>query len=355
MSSSTPVKLNSLEIPHIKDANANRHQHHKAQAKKGSSDIIPSSRIPPTLFLHGLDSSSHTWRHTLTSLLDEHGYTKAVALDLRGCGYSPLGNPGDFCPDSIVSDIHAFVSSHHLFFNDDKIIPFVLVGHSMGGRIAMSFAARYPQYVKALVIEDMDVRTRPMEMNAFRSKSNDRDATVNFDRNLDVCEGQEDKVMELFRREGYGDDQVGKWLHEGRVQLERVPGNDVTGSGSGDDNGYRYYSQVNPAFRLLCYEQFFITNHGETVWTELAQQSKYRFPIHVMVADAKMTVCDEESLWMMKRVMKEGKGNKFMALHRYEGATHSIHNSAKKAFLRDLKMILRAASLDGSPPSPSRI
>ena len=76
-----------------------------------------------------------------------------------------------------------------------------------------------------------------------------------------------------------------------------------------------------------------------------------------MVADAKMTVCDEESLRFMKRVIKEGQGKKFIALHRYEGATHSIHNSAKKAFefLRDLKMILRATSLDGSLPSPSRI
>jgi len=49
------------------------------------------------------------------------------------------------------------------------IVPFVIVGHSMGGRIAMSVASQYLELVKALVIEDMDIRTRPMEMNIFQS------------------------------------------------------------------------------------------------------------------------------------------------------------------------------------------
>ena len=38
--------------------------------------------------------------------------------------------------------------------------PFVLVGHSMGGRVAMRLAADHPAAVAALVIEDMDVAPR---------------------------------------------------------------------------------------------------------------------------------------------------------------------------------------------------
>jgi pimeloyl-ACP methyl ester carboxylesterase len=309
----------------------------KLSFRENSIHDTTESPPPPTLFLHGLDSSSHTWRNNLDKL-----GSKAVALDLRGCGNSPLGDPKDFSPDGIVNDIHAFLCSHPYFCCRDKvddtainadagaddhsanIIPFVMTGHSMGGRIAMSFAARYPELIKALVIEDMDVRTRPMEMNIFQSQN--RDATVNFNR----CMGgtDENQLIDCFEREGYPGDSVRKWLKEGRLELK-------------DDGSY--YSQVNPAFRILCYEQFFVTSHGEDTWMELVEQSKYRFPVHVMVADKEKTVCDEESLWFMKDTMK--KGEKFMVLHRYKGATHSIHNSAQKDFLKDLATIIRTASL----------
>jgi pimeloyl-ACP methyl ester carboxylesterase len=36
--------------------------------------------------------------------------------------------------------------------------PIVLVGHSMGGRVAMRLAADYPERIAALIIEDMDLR-----------------------------------------------------------------------------------------------------------------------------------------------------------------------------------------------------
>ena len=265
--------------------------------------------------------------------------SKAVALDLRGCGHSPLGDPQEFSPQGIVNDIHAFLCSHRYFqkehvnnnqqdgVDDDSsrtIERFVIVGHSMGGRIAMSFASQYPELVKALVIEDMDIRTRPMEMNVFQS--NDREATIAFDKNLGHRE--ESEMVQIFEEEGYPSNSVSKWLREGRIEQQE--------DGS-------YYSQVNPAFRLLCYEQFFIPDHGEKVWNELGSQSNFRFPIHVMVADKDMTVCDENSLWDMKIVMKEKE--KFMVMHRYKNATHSIHNSSSKEFLKDLRSIIRAASL----------
>jgi pimeloyl-ACP methyl ester carboxylesterase len=342
--------------------------------------LSPSTKLklelPPTLFLHGLDSSSHTWRHNL----DELG-SRAVALDLRGCGNSPLGDPEDFTPDAIVEDIHTFLSSHPYFMNsirrsqsrnqeeDMNIIPFVIVGHSMGGRIAMSYAARYPSNVKALVIEDMDVRTRPMAMNVFQSVTGDREATVNFDRCLrfdslnenasEDADADDDSnagndahtnaIMDIFEKEGYPRQSVTKWLKEGRLERMEVEGQDKDGS-------CHYYSHVNPAFRLLCYEQFFITCHGEDTWMDIVQQQQQqqekstrrrKFPIHVMVADKEKTVCDEEIIFcFMKDTMKEGGEGRLMVLHRYKGATHSIHNSARSDFLKDLRTIIRTAALD---------
>ena len=107
---------------------------------KSSAEAKINADAVPTLFLHGLDSSSHTWRDTLDELS-----TPAVALDLRGCGYSDLGDADDFCPELIVEDIHEFISKHEYFqgvdvnvnVNEDKggqkkgIKKFVICGHSM--------------------------------------------------------------------------------------------------------------------------------------------------------------------------------------------------------------------------------
>jgi hypothetical protein len=164
-----------------------------------------------------------------------------------------------------------------------------------------------------------------MEMNIFQSQN--RVATLSFERDTEIHD--EGDLIALFEKEGYPASSVKKWLEEGRIYQK--------------EEKRTYYSEVNPAFRLLCFEQFFMTTHGEDVWKELASDAKHRFPIHVMVADKRKTICDETSIWWMKKVMKEN--GKFMIMHRYENATHSIHNSSSQKFLDDLRSIIRAASL----------
>ena len=48
-----------------------------------------SSKWPTVLFIHGLDSSKHTWRDINRRLQDD-GFN-SVSIDLRGWGSSPLG------------------------------------------------------------------------------------------------------------------------------------------------------------------------------------------------------------------------------------------------------------------------
>lgn len=283
--------------------------------------------LPNIVFIHGLDSSSHTWRNVLHQV---QAYTKAIAFDMRGCGTSPLGNVDQFTPDQIVQDIYHSLRQHPEFCDSGNIQPFVIVGHSMGARIAMSFALAYPGLIKALVVEDMDIRQRPLSMNVFRNPDRNREDTISFDRDLKVsCE---EKVKDIFEREGYPRDLVSKWLKEGRVYMKEY----------NEENhvSLNYYSEVNPAFRLLCYEQFFISNHGREVFEKLAKQED-DYPIHLFVADREMTVCSEESIWEMKKIMSAQ--SRFMAIHRYPGATHSMHNSATELFLNDLQAILKTS------------
>jgi len=306
------------------------------------NNIQPSTSVAdvPTLLIHGLDSSSQTW-HTPLSLMQ----TPAVAIDVRGCGGSALGYADDFCPDSIVEDIHEFVSKHEYFQDGDdngngtgkSIRKFVICGHSMGGRIAMSYSAKYPQHIGALIIEDMDIRQRPMSMNIFQREVVNREETISFRR--DMKNKTFEDVAHIFQREGYPRSSVENWISDGRICIQNK---DEEHKRDNEQKRSNFYSEVNPAFRLLCYEQFFVTDHGETTWKEIAKNSAYPFPCHVMVADKDGTVCDNNSIHMMNTIMKE-KSDIRMFIHRFKNSTHSIHNSAREDFLFHLDRIVQTA------------
>jgi len=240
-----------------------------------------------------------------------------------------------------------------------RLRPFVIVGHSMGGRIAMTFAAKYPEYVSALVIEDMDIQRRPMSMNIISSPST-REQTVLFDRTIKsnkttTNDTTEDDVIDVFKRQGYPEKRVRGWLRDGRI-IWKEDRSGIDESNTSATGGGYYYSQVNPAFRLLCYEQFFNSDHGEDTWNRLNEicgsnkndsdepqmSSTEGFPCHVMVAGDEGTVCDEASICNMKDIFGRSSN---LILHRYPNANHSIHNSDQKIYVSDLQEIIRTAAL----------
>lgn len=97
------------------------------------------------LFLHGFTGSAEDWFQIIEQLPDDFNY---AALDLIGHGKSdkPV-NPDYYTTDSIIDQIK---------FVKDKISPanpIILIGYSMGGRAALSFAAAYPKEIKGLVLE----------------------------------------------------------------------------------------------------------------------------------------------------------------------------------------------------------
>ena len=261
----------------------------------------------PIILIHGLDSSSHTWRRTLDSLKEFPVY----ALDCRGCGRTDLGDVEKFSPDALVEDIR--------YFTDIKLKKkkaFVLVGHSMGGRLAMSFAAKYPERVAALVVEDMDIDRRTN--NPFPSS----DEVTIFKRDLQTKSIEE--ILDIFAKVGYPANMVQRWINEGRIYM--------------NDSDTSFWSDVNPAFRHLCYQHFCFTDITLKAWETISSDSSLSsFPCHVMVADDDLTICDPKSIDKMKSIM----GNDRLTVHTYPGASHSIHNSAHTDFISDIKNILQ--------------
>ena len=95
------------------------------------------------LALHGVSSTAHVWDFVGKKLADDYRF---IAIDQRGHGDSSKPVDG-YTVDDYTNDILAFIN----VFSIRKLI---LLGHSMGGRNAIVFAAKHPERVSKLIIED---------------------------------------------------------------------------------------------------------------------------------------------------------------------------------------------------------
>ena len=72
--------------------------------------------VVATVLVHGLDSSKQTW-HAVLPKLHEAGLP-ALALDQRGHGESPLGDPETFSTEALARDVIHAVEVQHEDFNE---------------------------------------------------------------------------------------------------------------------------------------------------------------------------------------------------------------------------------------------
>ena len=101
-------------------------------------------RESPVVLLHSLAGNSTHWSKQLEHLRRTR---RAVALDLRGHGGSEPPKNGDYSITGMVGDVAAAVDTLGLK-------SFVLVGHSMGGGVALAYAGQHPERVAGLVLVD---------------------------------------------------------------------------------------------------------------------------------------------------------------------------------------------------------
>ena len=97
----------------------------------------------PVLILHGLYGSSDNW----VSIARRLGiYYRVILVDQRNHGNSPHAHTHTYT--DMANDLFEVV-------RELGVEQFHLVGHSMGGRVAMQFQTLYPNCVKSMVIVDV--------------------------------------------------------------------------------------------------------------------------------------------------------------------------------------------------------
>ena len=98
----------------------------------------------PVVFVHSLAGTGRHWSAQLDHLRQSR---RAVAFDLRGHGGSEPPKNGEYAITALAGDVGAVADALHL----DR---FALVGHSMGGGVALAYAGAHPERVARLLLLD---------------------------------------------------------------------------------------------------------------------------------------------------------------------------------------------------------
>lgn len=103
------------------------------------------AEAPPVVLLHGITGHARVWDHLAERLVPGR---RVLALDQRGHGDSDPAPDDDYRVGTMADDVAAFAGSL-------RLERFALLGHSMGGRIAIQYAAAHAARLDRLVIVDI--------------------------------------------------------------------------------------------------------------------------------------------------------------------------------------------------------
>lgn len=111
---------------------------------------------PEVLFIHGIGSSSTSWNPVLPDL---QSVLSPVTLDLHGHGDSGKPESG-YLYQNYIADVERVLDTLRL--NDP-----IIVGHSLGGIVALWWASQHPSTARAVIAVDSPLRSGEAFRPAF--------------------------------------------------------------------------------------------------------------------------------------------------------------------------------------------
>lgn len=122
----------------------------------------------PVILLHGFGEDGTVWERQITALQNNY---RLIIPDIPGSGKS------EFVPNATIetyAEIIKELVNIELFqvsANESGLEAFSLIGHSMGGYIALAFAEKYPQYLNSLGLFHSSAFADAEEKKATRKKA----------------------------------------------------------------------------------------------------------------------------------------------------------------------------------------
>ena len=109
---------------------------------------------PPVLLIHGFPVSSRIWSQVIGPLSQAH---RVIAVDVPGFGESA-------CPPAFSYDFVGFADAIAGFLAQVGAKPAAIVGHSMGGAIALATTVLHPGSASRLVLVDALAYPKPLPL-----------------------------------------------------------------------------------------------------------------------------------------------------------------------------------------------
>jgi pimeloyl-ACP methyl ester carboxylesterase len=110
--------------------------------------------LPTLLLIHGGPGFDHSgFKPAFTEMAS---IAQLIYLDMRGNGRSEAGPPNKWTLEQWAEDIHSFCEALSI---ENPIV----MGHSMGGIVAMLYATRYPDHPAKLILSSTSTQPTPGE------------------------------------------------------------------------------------------------------------------------------------------------------------------------------------------------
>lgn len=169
------------------------------------------------VFIHGLALDTRLWDSQWASFAKKY---KVMRYDVRGFGQSDRAHD----PHNPTDDLKALLD----YLKIDKVH---LIGFSMGGNIALNFAAKYPERVNKIVAVDANI-----------------DGFTNYTPELN---SMFDKIINLASHQGWHDEEQAVWLRSRLMRLYSADDRAIINLSeiTADYNGDHFINpRINPEF-----------------------------------------------------------------------------------------------------------
>ncbi|WP_313235492.1 2-succinyl-6-hydroxy-2,4-cyclohexadiene-1-carboxylate synthase [Sporosarcina ureae] len=118
-----------------------------------------NEQLPAVVMLHGFTGSTATWQKTIEVLMTDY---YVLAVDLIGHGKTEAPETMNrYKMEEQIKDLYEVLQKL-------EIKKPILIGYSMGGRVALGYTATYPEEVTSLVLESSSPGLRTSEQQLAR-------------------------------------------------------------------------------------------------------------------------------------------------------------------------------------------
>lgn len=176
------------------------------------------------VLLHGFTGTTNTWNKVIEYLPNT---IKIVAIDLIGHGKTEA--PKDSSRYSMIEQVKDLEE----IFNQLGLHYFNLLGYSMGGRVALSYAVRFPKRIKQLILESSSPGLHTEEEQLARRQADELLADEIEEKGIQWFVDKWENIP-LFASQKTLPEQIQQAIREERLsQSEAGLANSLRGMGTG--------------------------------------------------------------------------------------------------------------------------